>query len=157
MSVLSAWRGRTAREQWLSGVAAAALLVLVVWNVGLAPALRTLSTAPSALLQLDAQVASMQSMAGEAARLQQRPAPVRAADAVRLLEAATQQRLGPGAVFTVNADRVTVSVKAAQSDGLTQWLAQAREAAGAVTERAILRRTAAGWEGSITLHLPVAP
>ena len=157
MTVLSAWRGRTAREQWLSGVAAAALLVLVVWSVGLAPALRTLSTAPSALLQFDAQLASMQIMAGEAARLQQRAAPVRVTDAVRLLEAATQQRLGPGAVFMVNADRVTVSVKAAQPDGLTQWLAQAREAAGAVTERAILRRTAAGWEGSITLHLPVAP
>ena len=157
MTVLSAWRGRTAREQWLSGVAVAGLLVLVAWNVGLAPALRTLSTAPSALLQFDAQLASMQIMAGEATRLQQRVTPARAADAIRLLEAATQQRLGPGAVFMVNADRVTVSGKAAQPDGLTQWLAQAREAVGAVTERATLRRTAAGWEGSITLLLPAAP
>lgn len=157
MSVLSAWRGRTAREQWLSGLAATALLVLVVWNVGLAPALRTLSTAPAATLQLDVQLASMQMMADEAARLQQRAAPARTTDAVRLLEAATQQRLGPGAVLVVNADRVTVSVKAAQPDGLTQWLAQAREAAGAATEQANLRRTAAGWEGSITVHLPAAP
>ena len=91
------WRtlsaGRTARERVLLALAAAALSGLLVWSLALAPALRTLATAPAAHERLDGQIAAMQRMAGEVALLRQRSAPARAGDAARQLEASVQQRL----------------------------------------------------------------
>ena len=111
------WAGLSRREQWLLGLVACALVGLLVWTIALAPALRTLASAPATLQQLDAQAAAMQMMAAEAASLRQRSAPARAGDAVRQLESTLQQRLGPGAALekgsctrsTVSAVRTTRS------------------------------------------------
>lgn len=156
-AVRSIWARLSAREQWALRLASCALGGLLIWSVGLAPALKTVSSAPAALQALDTQASAMQQMASQAAGLKQRAAPARAADAARLLEAAVQQRLGPGASLSSNGDRATVTIQAAQPDALTQWLAQARETAGAVAEQATLRRNATGWEGKVVLRLPAAP
>lgn len=155
--VRGAWASLSAREQWLLRLAVCALGGLLVWSVGLVPALKTLSSAPAALQTLDTQASAMQLMASEAAGLKLRAAPARSADATRLLETAVQQRLGPGASLASNGDRATVTIQAAQPDALAQWLAQARESAGAVAEQATLRRNATGWEGKVVLRLPAAP
>lgn len=151
------WAGRSARERGLLGLAGTALAALLLWSLALAPALKTLATAPAALEQLDGRIAAMQQMAGEAALLKQRSVPARPGDALRQLEASVPQRLGPGAGFSSSADRVTVTLQAAQPEALAQWLAQARESAGAVAEQASLRHGASGWEGRLVLRLPVTP
>ncbi len=153
----SLWAGRSTRERGLLGLAAFALAALLIWSLALAPALKTLATAPAALEQLDARIAAMQLMASEAALLKQRSAPARGGDAVRQLEASVPQRLGPGAGFSSSADRITVTLQAAQPEPLAQWLVQARESAGAVAEQASLRQGANGWEGRLVLRLPPTP
>ena len=69
-----AWWSRLAtREQQLVLLMAAVLVLALVWFVGIAPALRTLRSAPAQTESLDAQLQSMQSLAAQARSMQGRP------------------------------------------------------------------------------------
>ncbi|MCY7308166.1 MAG: type II secretion system protein M [Rhodoferax sp.] len=147
------WAGLALREQrWLRG---GAVLVagLLLWYVGLAPALKTLAEAPARLQLLDSQLAAMQLMAAEAKTMQKRTLPARQ-DAMRTLEAVSQQRLGPGVQVNASADRVTIAFRSASPEGVSLWLAQVRQGTGAVVEQAKLRRADSVWEGTLVVSLP---
>lgn len=150
-----AWARLASREQRVVVLAGSVVLLVLVWMLGIAPALKTLRTAPAQHEMLDAQLQSMNKLAVQARGLQNRPAVTRA-DAVRALQSSLQQRLGASAQLNIAGDRVTVVLKGAAPDMLAQWLVQARVAARAVATQSRLTRGAAGWDGTVVFNLPAA-
>jgi general secretion pathway protein M len=147
------WVTLAARERVLVLMAGAIVVLALLWALALAPALRTVRTAPAQSERLDQQLQSMQTMAASARELQGRP-PVRRADALRVLETSLTQRLDGRAQLTPTGDRVTVTLSGVAPQVLAQWLGQARSAARVVVLQARLGRGANGWDGSIVLQLP---
>lgn len=147
------WSTLVARERVLVSLAAAIVVLALLWAVALAPALRTVRAAPAQSDRLDQQLQSMQAMAVLARELQGRPV-VRRDDALRVLETSLTQRLGGRAQLTPSGDRVTVTLSGVAPKLLAQWLGQARSAARVVVLQARLNRGANGWDGSIVLQLP---
>lgn len=141
------------RERRVVLFAGALVLVAAVWGIGLAPAVKSLRSAPAHLKVLDAQYQAMENMAAQARALQSRPA-VSRDDALRALESAMQQHLGASAQLGVVADRATITLKGASPEGLVQWLALARSGARVVVRQATLARSPNGWDGTIVLDLP---
>ena len=150
-----AWARLGLRERRAVVLAGSVVLLVLVWMLAIAPALKTLRAAPAQHETLDAQLQSMRKLAAQARGLQNRPAVARA-DAVRTLQSSLQQRLGASAQLNVAGDRVTVVLKGAAPDLLAQWLAQARVTARAVATQSRLTRGAAGWDGTVVLDLPAA-
>lgn len=147
------WVTLAARERVLVSLAGAIVVLALLWAVALAPALRTVRTAPAQSERLDQQLQSMQAMAASARELQGRPL-VRRADAMRVLETSLTQRLAGRAQLTPTGDRATVTLSGVAPQMLAQWLGQARSAARVVVLQARLSRGANGWNGSIVLQLP---
>jgi general secretion pathway protein M len=154
--VLSWWGRLAGRERGLVAMMLVIVVAAVLWFVGVAPALRTLRSAPSQIAALDAQWQSLQGLALEARSLQGR-APLGRDEAVRELEQSARQRLGTSAQVTATADRVTVVLRGAPPQGMAAWLSQARLKARAVATQANLTRGPAGWDGTLVLNLPPAP
>ena len=167
------WKALAPREQNLVLAASAIVALALLWWVALAPALKTLRTAPARHAALDAQLQRMQSLQAEALQLQAVPRGT-PGDAVGSLRASLTQRLGATAQLSLVGDRATIALKGAPADALAQWLAQARSNALAVPVEARLTRSAlaaAGatppatlgnapaaaaprWDGSLVLALP---
>ena len=123
------WRGLPAREQRLVGIAGVVIALALVWWVGLAPALRTLSTARLAHAQLDAQLQQMLALQAQARALQALPRANRD-DALRALETSVNEGLG-GSVRMQTAgasatEGVLVTLRATPASSFAQWLTQAR-------------------------------
>ena len=169
------WKALAPREQNLVMAASAIVALALLWWVALAPALKTLRTAPARHAALDAQLQRMQSLQAEAQQLQATPA-TSPGDAVGALRTALAQRLGNTAQLNVAGDRATVTLKGASADALAQWLAQARSNARATPLEARLTRSATAaptgnapvtlgstpvamprWDGTVVLALPAAP
>jgi general secretion pathway protein M len=55
-AVSTAWAARQPRERLMVGLAAAVLGLFLLWSVAIAPAWRSLRTAPARLEQLEAQL-----------------------------------------------------------------------------------------------------
>ena len=154
---MRAWWGRLAgREQVLVVLMALVLAAAAIWFAGLAPALRTLRTAPAQIEALDAQWQSMQALAAQARAFKAR-APLGRDDALRELELSVRQRLGSSGQVNAAGDRVTVVVKGAAPQVMAQWLSQARLKARVVATQANLTRGSAGWDGTLVFSLPPAP
>lgn len=147
------WERLALRERRLAVLAFSVIGLGLLWALGIAPALRTLRTAPAQMEALDTQLELMQKLAAQAKGLQSRPALTRE-DAVRALESSLQQRLGGSFQLNVAGERVTVVLKAAAPDLLAQWLSQARITARALVSQARLTRGTGGWDGTLTLDLP---
>lgn len=147
------WHGLTLRERRVVGGALAVLLLAALWGLAVAPALRTVRSAPAQLDALDSQLQAMQRLAAEAKTMQGGPV-VSRDEALRALESSLQQGLGATAQFSVAGDRVTVTLKGAAPDVLARWIAQARTGARAVARQASLARGPNGWDGSVVLELP---
>jgi general secretion pathway protein M len=140
------------RERRLVGAGAAVFGAFLLWAVAIAPAWRTLSTAPARLDALDAQSQQMQSLAAEAVALRA-VAPVPLEQAQAALTAATG-RLGPAAKLSQQGERAVVQFKGVRSDLLAGWLAEARAGARARVVEANLTMTSPGtYDGSLTLAL----
>ena len=172
-SLQQRWKALAPREQNLVLAASAIVALALLWWVALAPALKTLRTAPARHAALDAQLQRMQSLQAEALQLQAAPRGT-PGDAVGRLRASLTQRLGATAQLSLVGDRATIALKGAPADALAQWLAQARSNALAVPVEARLTRSAlaaAGatppatlgnapaaaaprWDGSLVLALP---
>ena len=148
------WQQLAPREKIL--VAGAALLVALAlgWWLAIAPALATLRSADAQHRALDAQLQHMLALQAQAKALQSLPRQSRD-EALRLLEASVQQRLGTSARTVIAQERVTVTLSGTSADGLAQWLTQARVNARAVPAEARLSRNPAGlWDGTLVLNLP---
>ena len=139
----------------LGAIAVVALTLL--WLLLLAPALRTLRTAPAQAQQLDTQLQRMQSLQAQAQALQQQAA-MSYDDAVRALNLATKQTLGTSAQISISGERATITLQSTGSDALAQWLAQVRLNARTTPVEARLTRVATpagvSWSGVLVMGLP---
>ena len=148
-----AWWSRLAqRERRLVLAAAAVLGGFLLWSLALAPALRTLASAPAQLATAEAMTQQMQALASEATVLRT-VVPVPMAQAQAALGAATS-RLGAAAKLSLQGERAVVALKGISGEQLTAWLAEARAGARARVVAASLSQTTPGlYDGSLTLAL----
>ncbi|MEB0110219.1 type II secretion system protein GspM [Variovorax sp. RTB1] len=139
------WPDLPPREQRLVIIAATVVALALLWWVALAPALRTLASAPAEHAQLDAQLQQMTTLQTQARALQSQPRSNRD-DALRALETSVRQSLGANAQLQTGGSNegVTVQVRAAPAEGLAQWFGQARSNARAVPREAHLTRAPGG-------------
>jgi general secretion pathway protein M len=157
------WQQRSARERLLLSAGAALMALILVWRVGLAPALRTWQEAPIKQAQLDKQTQHMQELQIQSQRLQQAQA-ISRNDAMQWLETHLSE-LGPNAKLSLQGEHMSLSLQAAPADHLANWLALAREQAHVRPAQAQLQQagtppaaTSADntvvWNGNLLLRLP---
>jgi len=150
------WRSVSPREQRLVLLAGVLISLALLWWLALAPALKVLKAAPAQHQALDAQLQYMQRLQAQAKALQAQP--VLSVEATRQALEAALKPLGTGAQMMVQADRVTVTLKAVPAGALAQWLATARQNAHTVPLEAHLVRNPAGsWDGTLQLSLGARP
>jgi general secretion pathway protein M len=151
------WAQLAARERHMLLTALAVVLIALLWQLLLAPSLKTLRTAPAQAQALDTQLQRMLSLQALAKALQQQ-APLGYDDAVRALNLATKQTLGGTAQVSVSGERASVTLQAASADALAQWLAQVRLNARTTPIEARLTRvatpTGVTWSGTLVMGLP---
>ena len=158
--LLAGWRTRWAafapRERRLLSLAAAVLGLFLLWTLAVAPAWRTLRSAPAQLDTLDAQLQQMQALAAEAGRLRGAP-PVPLDQAQAALSAATARLASPASKLSLQGERALLSLKGVSALQLSAWLAEARAGARARVVEATLTQTGPGtYDGSLTLALGAA-
>lgn len=148
---LAQWSRLAERERRLLSLAAVALGLLLTYTVLIAPAQRTLRTAPAQLDALERQLQSMQAQAAEARALAGSPS-ISMGDAQAALTGATE-RLGAKAKLQVQGERAVLTLTGVPSEALQSWLGEVRAAARARPVEAQLTRTPQGFTGSIVLSL----
>ncbi|MDM0075900.1 type II secretion system protein GspM [Variovorax sp. J2P1-59] len=171
------WLALEPREQRMVAIAGTLVVLALFWWLALAPALRTLSSAPAEHAQLDAQLQRMTSLQTQAKALQSQPRANRE-DAMRGLETSVRQNLGPNAQMQAAGagEGVTIALRAAPADALAQWFGQARSNARAVPREVHLTRSTQSttpspssapsgtattgdssrvrWDGTVVMSLP---
>lgn len=145
------WLALGERERLALGAVAVLLGLLLAWSVLLAPALRTLKTAPAELEKVDLQLQKMQAQAQEARTLRSAPA-VPAAQAQAALTASVEH-LGPAARLNLAGDRAVVTLTGLPPEALQSWLGEVRSAARARPVEAQLTRGPKGFSGTLVLAL----
>lgn len=150
-----AWRKLAPRERQLVLAAAIVIGLALLWLVAVAPAWRTLRSAPAELESLDLQLQQMQRLAAESKELRALP-PVPAGAGGAALQAATG-RLGPKARLSLQGDRAVLTLQGVPGDALKAWLAEARSAARGRPVEAQLTRTPNGFNGTVVVALGGRP
>lgn len=145
------WQALGDRERLALQVVAVLLGVLLAWSVLLAPALRTLRTAPVELEALELQLQQMQGQAQEARVLRAAPA-VPPAQAQAALTASVEH-LGTAARMNLTGDRAVVTLNGIAPEALQAWLGEVRAAARARPVEAQLTHGPKGYSGSVVLSL----
>jgi len=145
--LLTVWSGLAPRERMGAGAALICVGILIVWMIAVAPALRVLREAPPTLDALDAQLQSMQRLAGEVRELRG-VAPVSPQQAAEALKSATD-RLGDRGKISVQGDRATLTLTGVSGEKLRSWLGEARSGARARPVDAQLTRGPQGYAGTI--------
>jgi general secretion pathway protein M len=145
------WQALGERERLALGGVAVLAGLLLAWSVLLAPALRTLKTAPAELEQLELQLQQMQAQAQEARALRAAPAvpPAHAQEALK----ASVEHLGAVARLNLTGDRAVVTLNGIAPAALQAWLAEVRAAARARPVEAQLTRGPKGFSGSLVFSL----
>lgn len=144
---------------------AAAIVVLTWWviNAGIAPAWRTLRSAPAQLDHAQVQLHTMRALAAQAQSLQRNAGAtvtrLSRSEALLLLETTTQRVLDRNATLTPGPDRVNVSVQGISPPALAQWLHDVRVTTRLRPSEAQLERsnTPTGqvqWRGTVVLTGP---
>lgn len=151
VQALAQWQALGERERLAVTVIAALVGLLLAWSVLLAPALRTLKTAPAELEKLELQLQQMQAQAQEAKVLRGAP-PVPPAQAQAALTASVQH-LGPAARLNLTGDRAVVTLTGVAPEMLQGWLGEVRSAARARPVEAQLTRGPKGYSGNLVLTL----
>ncbi|MCY4754047.1 type II secretion system protein GspM [Pelomonas aquatica] len=148
---LAHWKTLGDRERLALQAVAALLGALLAWSLLLAPALRTLKTAPAELEKLDLQLQQMQAQAQEVRALRAAPA-VPPAQAQAALTASVEH-LGPAARLNLTGGRAVVTLNGVPPEALQAWLGELRSAARARPVEAQLTRGPKGYSGSLVLTL----
>jgi general secretion pathway protein M len=149
------WRALSPRDRALAALAASVVGALLLWLVGIQPALRTLREAPALIEQLGAETQQMQILAAESRTLRAAPAvaPGQAAVAMK----AAVARLGDKARLVLQGERATVTLSGVDGASLRSFLGEARSAARARPVEAQLVRGAQGYDGTLTFSLGNPP
>jgi general secretion pathway protein M len=158
--VTAAWRGAATerwnalgeRERLLLLVGSAILGAALLWWLGLAPALRTVRSAPAQIEALDAQLQQMQTLAAEVRELRATPA-LPSAQAQAALNAAAQ-RLGDKLRLSLQGERAVIDLNGLPGEALASWLAEVRlNARARVVEAQLVRTPQGGYRGKVVLVL----
>lgn len=153
--LLAPWKARwntlAPRERLMLGVASAVLATFLLWTWGVAPALKTVGTAPQQRAELARDLSRMQALAREAQELRALPVvtPEQAAAALR----AATERLGPDTKLVLNAGQAQVTLGAVSPQALMLWLGEVRGAARARVVDMQLQRQGDAYQGSVLLTL----
>ncbi len=146
------WGQRAPREQRMLGVAMGLVGLLLLWWLGVAPALRSLRQWETQAPRLEAQLQTMRGLQAEAQSLQAQP-PLSTAAQQALQN--TLGALGTSGNLVVQGTLATVTLRGASPQALAQWLARARTEARLAPSQANLGRDAKGdWNGTLQLPLP---
>ncbi len=145
------WLTLALRERRLLVAGLLIVAAALLWMLALAPALRTLRTAPVTLQSLDRQWQGMQVQADETQRLRAIPPVSREQAAVALKAAA--DRLGAKAKLTMQGERAVLTVTALEPSTLEPWLAEVRAGARASPLELNLVRSGNGYSGTLVLAL----
>lgn len=145
------WKALGERERLAVGAIGALLGLLLAWSLLLAPALRTLKTAPTELEKLELQLQQMQAQAQEAQAL--RAAPPVPPDQAQAALKASVDHLGPAARMNLAGDRAVVTLNGVAPELLQGWLGEVRAAARARPVEAQLTRGPKGYSGTLVLSL----
>jgi general secretion pathway protein M len=153
-AVRARWDLLAAREKVMVAGAASVIALALVWWIAIAPALATLRAADAQHRTLDAELQQMLRLQAQAQTMLGQPKQTQD-EAMRLLELAIRQHLGIAARYAIQGERVTLTLTAAPSQAIAQWLTQARVNARALpNEVRLARNPAGGWDGSIVVTLP---
>ena len=161
------WRVLSAREQRGLMVVGGLLMVLLAWQVLIAPAQNKLRQADAQRQVVAQQLARMQALQTQAQALQQRT-PMSREGALRALQGLT---LPLGIQINPQGERVLVTLKGVPANVLSNWLALVRTQAQALPSEVHLTRTSVNpvgsnpvnnaatqtsptWDGSLVLVLP---
>ncbi len=153
--LVARWRALSERDRRAAVIAGAAIALLLVWWIGVQPALRTVRAAPAQIDRLDAQLQAMQRQATEAAELRG-TAPLTAAQSTAALQAATA-RLGARGRLVVAGERATLTVNGATGAQLRDWLSEARSGARARPLQAQFMRSPQGYSGTLIVAVGGTP
>ena len=145
------WRALPGRERRLLLLAGAVLGLALLWWLALAPALRTLRSAPAEIEAAEAQLRTMQRLAAETTELRNTP-PVNSEQAAAALRAATE-RLGEQAKLSLQGDRAVLTLNGVATGQLRDWLAEARSGARARPVEASLLRSGNGFSGTLVVAI----
>jgi general secretion pathway protein M len=145
------WQALGERERLTLMAVALLLGLLLAWGLLLAPALRTLKTAPIELERLELQLQQMQAQAQEAQSL--RAAPPVPPDQAQAALKASVEHLGAAARLNLTGDRAVVSLNGVAPELLQGWLGEVRAAARARPVEAQLTRGPKGYSGTLVLSL----
>jgi general secretion pathway protein M len=148
---LAHWQALGERERFAVGAIGLLLGLLLAWSVLLAPALRTLKTAPTELDRLELQLQQMQAQAQEALAL--RAAPPVPPDQAQAALKASVEHLGAAARLNLTGDRAVVTLTGVAPELLQGWLGEVRSAARARPVEAQLTRGPKGYSGTLVLSL----
>jgi len=153
------WNTLATRERTLIGVALLTIAIALIWQVFLAPALKTLRQAPARHAALDAQWQRMQTLRAQAEQLQK--APKHHAGEIRnALQSSLSQHLGRSAQLHSNGSQATITLTHAPASALADWLTQMRNMTHAIPLQVQLTRSAPAadstthWNGTVVLALP---
>ena len=161
------WEQLSVRERTGLRAAALVLALALLWQVGLAPALRVWQQSPERHAQLDRQHAQLAALQAQARSLQTQPRLSRQ-EAQQSLSQLTRDLL-PGAQLSQQGDATRVVLKNVSGSSLAQWLSAVRQTAQArVTDMRLQRSpsssatptpsnspdTQAQWDGHVSVQLP---
>jgi general secretion pathway protein M len=146
------WAGLAPRERRMVSLMLAAVAAFLLWVIAIAPAWRTLRSAPAELAQLEQQLQQMRRQAAESRELRG-TAPVAAAQASVALKAATDRLGADRAKLALQPDRAVLTLQGVTGEQLRSWLSEARSGARARPVEAQLSRGPQGYTGTLVVSL----
>jgi general secretion pathway protein M len=150
-TLLQRWHQLSPHEQQRLRWAAGVLVLVLIWRVALAPAWQSIDESEQKQAQLTQALASMQSMAAQAQRLQTQT-PMPAAQSLKTLDALSTST--NGVRIKQQGQRVLVTLTSVTAQNLASWLSQARTQAKTVVQEAHLTSLNDQWTGTLILSLP---
>jgi len=145
------WATLAPRDRRMLRAGAVLVGLVLVWMVGVQPALRTLRDVPPQIDRADLELQQMQALAAESKTLRA-AAPVAPAQAAAALRAAAG-RLGDKARVVQQGERMTLTLSGVDGATLRSLLAEVRTSARARPVEARLVRGPRGYDGTLVLAL----
>lgn len=145
------WQARQPRERAMLLIAAALIVLALLWSHGLQPALALWQSTPANRIQSASQMSALQNLAAQAEVLRTRPR----LDAAQSQQAVFKSIGELGGKASVDGPRITASLPRISAAALAQWLQALGPQTGARVVQASLQESEPGyWTGQFTLELP---
>lgn len=149
------WAQASVRERRAVGLGLTVLIAALAWALALAPAWRTLRSAPAQHSALTQDLQRLLTLQAQARALQARRA-IDPAQARRALASATTA-LGSATLIQWQGERAVVKLQAVPAAALAGWLiALERDIRVAPTDLDLRRGAADTWSGQVLIDLPAA-